>query len=103
MLIICFVFYLFLLVFSESYDSNININIPNDYNLNYTQNDNELNKLKNQFDELSKSSNNINKNVPTNAISKDKNKYILKKHQIYLKIKQILFPKIRQIRQIKTQ
>ena len=61
LLIICIVFYLFVLVFSESYDKNININIPNDYNFNYTQNNKELNKLKNDFSELNKKLENFTK------------------------------------------
>jgi len=60
LLIICVVFYLFVLVFSESYDSNINVNIPKDYNFNYKQNSNELDKLKKDFIELNKKLNNIN-------------------------------------------
>ena len=60
LLIICIIFYLFMLVFSESYDTNINVNIPNNYNLNYKENDNELNKLKKDFDELNKKINKMN-------------------------------------------
>lgn len=60
LLVICAVFYLFLLVFSESYNRNINVNIPRDYNFNYTQNSNELNKLKKDFIDLNKKLNNIN-------------------------------------------
>ena len=71
LLIICFVFYIFLLVFSESYDSNININIPNDYNFNHTQNDNELNKLKKDFNELNKKLDNLkNKSISTSMFPK---------------------------------
>ena len=54
-LIICIIFYIFILVFSESYD--ININIPRDYNISYKntkiEKNNDIKNLRKELNKLS--------------------------------------------------